>query len=47
MPQFRVELGKHTCERTPSEIPKIKSMKIKQTKQHTKFPFSVTQPQSK
>ena len=47
IPHCRVELGKHTCEKTPPRFPKIKIMKIKQTKQHTKFPFSVTQPQSK
>ena len=47
MPQCRVDLGKHTCEKTPQRPLKIKSLKMKQTKQHTVFPFSVTQPQLK
>ena len=32
IPQFRVELGKHTCEKTPSEIPKNKKYENKANK---------------
>ena len=32
IPQLRLELGKHTCEKPPQRFPKMKNMKIKQTK---------------
>ena len=44
--QFRVELGRHTSEKTSSKIPENKKYENKGNKTAQKFPFSVTQRQS-